>query len=75
MNGPATYRIRVRPQLSEDWSQRFDGLTLTGDDGETLIEGIFPDQAALHGLLTRIRDLGLVLISLRRHNPFEGDPR
>ena len=75
MNGPATYRIRVRPELSEDWSPRFDGLTLSTHDGETQIEGIFPDQSALHGLLNRIRDLGLVLISVRRHNPFEGDLR
>jgi hypothetical protein len=61
----AVYRIRVRGQLDPEWSAWFDGLTVTPQpDGSTLLVGRIPDQAALHGLLAKIRDLGLPLISM-----------
>lgn len=59
------YEIRVRGQLNSHWSTWFEGLTLTHlGNGETLIAGPIQDQAALHGILAKIRDLGLHLISL-----------
>jgi hypothetical protein len=60
------YRIRVSSQLDLAWSERFAGMTLSHDTGETILEGPVPDQAALHGLLNLIRDLGLTLIALER---------
>jgi hypothetical protein len=60
------YEIRVRGELAADWSTCFDGLLVANEDrGETVIVGPVPDQAALHGLLARVRDLGLPLLSLR----------
>ncbi len=59
------YEIRVRGHLDDRWTAWFDGLRLVHqDDGTTLVRGPVADQAALHGLLTRMRDLGLPLISL-----------
>ena len=58
--------IRVRGRLDPRWSTWFDGLTLRpGGDGTTVLSGPVADQAALHGLLQRLRDLGLTLLSLR----------
>ena len=63
---PAHYEITVRDVLDPRWSAWFDGLRLTSDDaGRTTISGPVADQAALHGLLTRIRDLGLTLLEVR----------
>jgi hypothetical protein len=64
---PAVYEIRVRGGLESRWSDWFDGLTITpqGED-ETLLLGPIADQAALHGLLAKIRDLGLPLVSVHR---------
>ena len=63
---PAHYEITVRGVLDPRWSAWFDGLQLTSDDaGRTTISGPVADQAALHGLLTRIRDLGLTLLEVR----------
>jgi hypothetical protein len=63
----ATYHIRVRGNLEERWSDWFDGFTITPlADDETLLIGAVADQAALHGLLAKIRDLGLPLLSLER---------
>ena len=57
------YQIRVKGHLDQSWSDWFDGLDITpGDDGETLLSGPVVDQAALHGLLKKVRDLGLHLI-------------
>ena len=65
MSETETYEIRVRGHLDGRWSVWFDGLTLvTADDGSTLIRGEVPDQAALHGLIQKVRDLGLPLISV-----------
>ncbi len=61
------YEIRVRGQLDDSWSDWFDGLTVTSQaNGETLIAGPVPDQAALHGILTKVLNLGLPLLSVRR---------
>lgn len=61
------YEIRVRGLLDVRWSAWFDGLRLERQaDGTTLIHGSLVDQAALHGLLARVRDLGLSLISVTR---------
>jgi hypothetical protein len=63
---PTFYEIRVEGVLDSRWSSWFEGLQVTGEGGRTLIAGPVPDQAALHGLLARIRDLNLPLISVRR---------
>ena len=64
------YEIRVRGHLDTRWAAWFDGLTLThSGDGTTIIHGPVADQAALHGLLQRIRDLGLPLISVNHVAP------
>jgi hypothetical protein len=61
------YEIRVEGILDERWSSWFDGLDIRSDvRNETIIVGPVVDQAALHGLLSRVNDLGLVLISVRR---------
>ena len=61
------YEIRVRGVLDSGWSAWFDGLRVTSDErGQTLIAGPVPDQAALHGLLAKIRDLALELLAVRR---------
>ena len=61
------YQIRVRGVLGSGWSTWFDGLQVTNDDrGQTTIAGPVADQAALHGLLAKIRDLGLELLEVHR---------
>ena len=60
-----TYEIRLKGQIDESWSEWFDGFVFTHEsDGTTTLTGGIIDQAALHGLLKRIRDLGLTLISV-----------
>ena len=67
---PARYEIRVRGVLDRRWSGWFDGLQVTSDtSGQTLIAGPVVDQAALHGLLAKVRDLGLPLLSVQQINP------
>jgi hypothetical protein len=64
------YEIRLQGRLEQRWSDWFDGLTLTTtDDGTTTLRGRVADQAALHGQLQRLRDLGLPLISVTRVEP------
>jgi hypothetical protein len=64
------YEIRVRGVLDGGWSAWFDGLRVTSDDrGQTTIAGPVADQAALHGLLAKVRDLGLELLEVRRTDP------
>jgi hypothetical protein len=62
---PGRYEIRLKGHLGPRWAARFDGMTLTTRaDGTTVIEGPVVDQAALHGLLRALRDLGLPLLSV-----------
>jgi hypothetical protein len=61
------YEIRVKGVLDSRWSDWFDGLQLSSDDRDvTTIAGDVPDQAALHGLLAKVRDLGLELLAVHR---------
>jgi hypothetical protein len=62
---PVVYQIRVKSHLDSDWTDWFEGLTITLENtGDTLLTGPVIDQAALHGLLKKIRDLGMSLISV-----------
>lgn len=74
MSERETYEIRVQGHLEPRWSAWFDGMTLSrADDGTTLIRGEVADQAALHGLIQRVRDLGLPLISVAAPHANEQD--
>ncbi len=64
--GPARYEIRVAGVLDSRWAAWFDGLQVSGEGEETVIFGPLADQPALHGLLAKVRDLGLTLIAVRR---------
>jgi hypothetical protein len=64
-HNPGRYEIRLKGHLDTRWAAWFDGLTLThGSDGTTIIHGQVADQAALHGLLQKVRDLGLPLVAV-----------
>ncbi len=64
---PMVYQIRLRGHLGRQWTEWFEGLTITlEDNGETLLTGPVVDQAALHGLLRKVRDLGMPLLSVIR---------
>jgi hypothetical protein len=68
---PMVYQIRVKSHLDSDWTEWFEGLTITlEEDGDMLLTGLVVDQAALHGLLKKVRDLGMPLVSV---NPVEPD--
>lgn len=67
---PEYYEIKIKGHLDQRWSDWFAGLCLTHLEGdETMLSGALPDQAALHGLLERIRDLNLTLISITSGGP------
>ncbi len=66
LDQPAIYRICVQGELDEDWLNWFDDMSITVKSGRTTLTGIVPDQPALHGLLFKIRDLGLPLLSVNR---------
>jgi hypothetical protein len=67
---PVRYELRVQGVLEPHWSAWFEGLQVTSDRaGQTIIAGPVTDQAALHGLLAKVRDLGLELLSVRRIDP------
>jgi hypothetical protein len=67
---PGHYEIRIGGRLDERRASWFDGMTVTdGGDGTTVLRGPVADQAALHGLLQRVRDLGLPLITVTRTDP------
>ena len=61
----AFYEIQVKGRLDESWHELFEGMTIAPQEHVTTISGLVADQAALHGLLARVRDFGLVLISVR----------
>ena len=68
------YEIRLKGHLDSRWAAWFDGLSLTNEsDGTTLIHGPVADQAALHGLLQKVRDVGLQLVSVTRVDPDQPD--
>ena len=67
MDRKGTYQIRVRDEVDPEWSSWFGDLVVhKAPDGMTTIEGVVADQAALHGVLARIRDLGLELVAVER---------
>ena len=66
------YQIRIKGHLGNQWTDSFEGLTITlQEDGDTLLTGPVIDQAALHGLLKKVRDLGMPLISVGQVQPNE----
>ncbi len=70
---PVFYQIRLKGHLGAQWTDWFEGLTITlEDNGDTLLTGPVIDQAALHGLLKKVRDLGLPLVSV---SPVEPGPQ
>ena len=68
------YQIRIQGHLGAEWTDWFEGLTITlQDNGETLLTGSVVDQAGLYGLLRKIRDLGMPLLSVNRVYPGQAD--
>ena len=62
---PMVYQLRIKGHLGQQWTEWFEGMTITlEDNGDTLLTGPVVDQAALHGLLKKVRDLGMPLISV-----------
>lgn len=73
-DAPAAYQIRIKGHLGSEWADWFGGLTISvEDDGATLLTGPVADQAALHGMLKKLRDLGMPLLSVNRMEPGEAD--
>lgn len=71
---PGFYEIRIKGHLNNRWADWFDGLTITlEDNGDTRLTGPVVDQAALHGLLRKVRDLGLPLLSVMHVDPKQAD--
>jgi hypothetical protein len=70
----SVYQIRLKGHLGTQWAEWFGGLTITlEENGETLLTGPVIDQAALHGLLKKVRDLGMPLVSVLRIKPDQAD--
>ena len=71
---PVVYQIRIKGHLGPQWTEWFEGMTVTREEnGDTLLTGPVVDQAALHGLLKKVRDLGLPLLSVIRVETGQGD--
>jgi len=71
---PMVYQIRIKGHLGRQWTDWFGGLTITlEDNGDTLLTGSVVDQAALHGVLKKVRDLGMPLVSVNRVTPGQAD--
>ena len=71
---PGIYEIRIKGHLADRWADWFGGLTITlEENGDTLLTGPVVDQAALHGLLRKVRDLGMILVSVNRVGPNQAD--
>jgi len=67
---PMVYQIRIKGHLSRQWTDWFEGLTITlEDNGDTLLTGTVIDQAALHGILKKVRDLAIPLLSVKSVDP------
>ena len=72
---PMAYQIRIKGHLGREWTDWFEGLTITAQDlGETLLTGPVVDQAALHGVLRKVRDVGLPLLSVVCVKPDQAGP-
>jgi hypothetical protein len=72
--GSSGYMLRVAGRLDPHWAAWFDGFTVTGEaDGTTTLRGTVADQAQLHGMLAKIRDLGVALVSVEA-DPTDGGP-
>jgi len=73
-NEATEYEIRIKGRLAPRWAEWFDGMTLTSDeDGTSVISGMVADQSALHGLLRKLSDLGVPLLSVRRTRPNDAE--
>lgn len=72
LNWPADYEITVGAVLDDRWGTWFEGLATRSEGDRTVLSGIVTDEAALHGLITKVRDLGLPLISVCRGDDAEG---
>ena len=71
---PVVYQIRIKGHLGAQWAAWFDGLTITlAENGETLLTGPVVDQAALHGLLKKVRDLGMPLLAVNHVESGQAD--
>jgi hypothetical protein len=71
---PGLYEIRIKGHLADRWADWFGGLTITlEDNGDTLLTGPVVDQAALHGLLKKVRDLGMPLLSVNQCEPGQAE--
>ena len=70
---PAQYRIKLKGYLDDKWSDWFDEMAISHGGGQTILTGPVADQAALHGLLIRIRDLNLTLLAVERIEPDQED--
>jgi hypothetical protein len=71
---PMVHQIRIKGHLGSEWTEWFEGLAITlEDNGDTLLTGPVIDQAALHGLLKKVRDLGMPLVSVNRVEPGQAD--
>ena len=68
-HGSRDYRIKLKGHLDHNWSNWFEPMAITTEGSETILSGPVADQAALHGLLIRIRDLNLTLVSVERIEP------
>ena len=69
---PTEYHIRLKGTLDSSWSDWFDGFTITVEGDESILIGVVCDQSALHGILAKINDLGLSLISVKKLPDHEG---
>lgn len=71
---PTVYQIRIRGHLGREWADWFEGLSITlEDNGDMLLTGPVVDQAALHGVLKKVRDVGMPLLSVNRVKPDPSD--
>ena len=72
---PMHYRIKLKEHLDNKWSAWFEEMDISTEDGETILTGQVADQAALHGLFIRIRDMNLTLLSVEQSDPDQEDKK